>query len=195
MLETLCAYGDERLMQAGERAAAEAALAQCAVEVAEQAAAKMQAGSEELAAIRWLDAEDATVQQALTWTLRHQPAVALRIAAALAKWWLFRGRATAGRELLRAVVAQAAPGSDAWCTAQFWLGDIADSASDALSHETAACEALEGRDPVPLLADVLAGRAMTLLVLGRLTEAAGNASRALTVARQVGRPAAEAKPS
>ena len=40
----------------------------------------MQASSGELAAARWLDAEDAAIQQALTWALEHDLPTALRLA-------------------------------------------------------------------------------------------------------------------
>ena len=43
-----------------------------------------------VAAARWLDAEDATMQQALAWALEHDPATAVRLAAALGWWWLLR---------------------------------------------------------------------------------------------------------
>ena len=59
MLETLRAYGLERLAEAGEQPGAAAGLARYALRVAEQAAAGLQAGAGELAAARWLDAEDA----------------------------------------------------------------------------------------------------------------------------------------
>ena len=80
MLETLRAYGLERLAEAGEQPEAAAALARHALQVAEQAAAGMQTSAGELAAARWLDAEDATTQQALAWALEHDPPTALRLA-------------------------------------------------------------------------------------------------------------------
>ena len=102
MLETLRAYGLERLAEAGEQPAAAAALAHHALQVAEQAAVGLQASGGELAAARWLDAEDATTQQALAWALKDDPATALRLAIALAPWWQLRGRLAAGYGLLRA---------------------------------------------------------------------------------------------
>ena len=59
MLDTLRAYGRDRLADAGERPGAAAALARYTLQVAEQAAAGMQTSAGELAAARWLDAEDA----------------------------------------------------------------------------------------------------------------------------------------
>jgi predicted ATPase len=66
MLETLRAYGNRLLAQAGEQYQAAAALAIWALRVAEQAAAGLQASTaEELAAARWLDA----MRQVLAWTM------------------------------------------------------------------------------------------------------------------------------
>ncbi|MGZ3584088.1 MAG: hypothetical protein ACXWP6_15785, partial [Ktedonobacterales bacterium] len=56
MLETLRAYGLERLAEVGEQPAAAAGLARYALRMAEQAAAGMQASARERASARWLDA-------------------------------------------------------------------------------------------------------------------------------------------
>ena len=92
MLETLRAYGAGLLAGAGEQDEAAAALAGYALRVAKQAAAGLQSGDGELAAARWLDAEDATMRQALGWAGTHDPALALRLANALGWWWVLRGR-------------------------------------------------------------------------------------------------------
>jgi predicted ATPase len=86
MLETLRAYGLERLAGAGEQPGVAAALAEHALQVAEQAAVGMRTGGGELGAARWLDAENAATQLALDWALEHDPAAALRLAIALAPW-------------------------------------------------------------------------------------------------------------
>jgi hypothetical protein len=61
MLETLRAYGGLLLVRAGEDDAAAAGLARYALGVAEQAAAGLQTSTAEMAAVRWLDAEDAVM--------------------------------------------------------------------------------------------------------------------------------------
>jgi predicted ATPase/DNA-binding CsgD family transcriptional regulator len=195
MLETLRAYGLERLAEAGEQPAAAAALAGYALTVAEQAAAGMQASGGEPRAARWLDAEDAALHQALSWALEHDGPTALRLAVALAPWWRLRGRAVAGYALLRAAAGHAAPGRDAWCAGQFWLGQLAADMSDfaaALEHFTAVCDARAAGGPSPELADGLAGRAGALRNLDRVPDAAGDARRAVAVARESGYPAGEA---
>ena len=195
MLETLRAYGLEKLAEAGEQPAAAAAQACYALQVAEQAAAGMQASPGELAAARWLDGEDAATQQALAWALEHDPPIGLRLAIALAPWWLLRGRPAAGYGLLRRATGHAARGETAWCTGQFWLGYLAHRTSDfaaGLGYFTAVRDALATGAPSRELVDGLAGRSAALRNLGRLPEAADDARRALTLARELDYPAGKA---
>jgi len=195
MLETLRAFGNRLLARAGEEAGAAAALAGYALAVAEEAAAGLQTGTGELAAARRLDAEDAAMWQVLAWAMEHDVAVAVRLAAALAPWWLLRGRAHGGYPLLCAAAGRAEPGSEVWCAAQYWLGRIAIDAPDldgALGHYTAVRDAIGDRGPSRALAACLAGRSIVLSNLGRLAEAAGEARRSLALARELGDPAVEA---
>jgi non-specific serine/threonine protein kinase len=201
MLETLRAYGAGLLAEAGEGDAVAAALARYALRVAEDARAGLTADAGEVAPARWLDAEDATMRRALDWALEHdaalghEAAVAPRLAAALAWWWQVRGRLAAQVPLLRAAVDRAAAGSHAWCDGHTWLGqaslDSADPAG-ALRHFTAVRDAIGDRGPSPLLARCLSGRSGTLLGMGRIAEAAGDARRSLALAREGGHPVAEA---
>jgi predicted ATPase/DNA-binding CsgD family transcriptional regulator len=195
MLETLRAYGAALLAEAGEDDAIAAALAGYTLQVAEDATAGLAADTGEAAAARWLDAEDATMRQVLEWSMERDTAVALRLAAGLAWWWQIRGRLTAQVPLLRAAVDGAAAGSDAWCTGHIWLGqaslDSADPAG-ALHHFTSVRDAFGDRNPSPLLARCLSGRSATLLGMGRIAEAAGDARRSLALARDCDHPVAEA---
>jgi len=201
MLETLRAYGAGLLAEAGEADAAAAALAGYAVRVAEDALAGLTAGTGEVAAARWLDAEDATMHRVLDWALEHDAAlghdaaVAPRLAAALAWWWQIRGRLAGRVPLLRAAVDLAAAGSEAWCAGHTWLGQAALDSADpagALRHFTEVRDALGDRGPAPLLARCLTGRSAALLGMGRIAEAAGDARRSLALARDGDHPAAEA---
>jgi predicted ATPase/class 3 adenylate cyclase/DNA-binding CsgD family transcriptional regulator len=195
MLETLRAYGAGLLAGAGEEAGAAAALAGYALGAAEEAAAGLRTSTGEVAAARWLDAEDATMVQVLAWAMDHDAAAAVRLAVALAPWWLLRGRAQEGYPLLRAAADRAEPGSDEWCAARYWLGQIALDAPDmagALDHFTAVRDAIGDRGPSRALAACLAGRADTLQHMGQLAEAAAEARRSLALAREIGDPAAEA---
>ena len=91
MLETLRAYGSGLLAKAGEGDAVTAALAGYALRVAEDAMTRVTDRTGEVAAARWLDAEDATTRRALDWATEHDAPGALRLAAALAWWWQVRG--------------------------------------------------------------------------------------------------------
>ena len=193
MLETLRAYGARLLAEAGEQEGAAAALAGYALGVAEQAAAGLQTSTaEELAAARWLDAEDATMRQVLAWAMDHDPAAAVRLAAALGWWWLPRGRLVGQYALLREAAGRVKAGSDSWCAAQVWIGLAAAFSSDlaeTLDHFTALRDAATGQ-PSRTLADGLLGRALTLVNMGRAAEAADDARRSLAVAREIGYGAA-----
>jgi predicted ATPase len=92
MLETLRAYGAALLAESGEQDKAAAALAGYALRVAGQAAAGLATVSGELAAARWLDAEDPMMRQVLAWARGHDPAAGLQIAVALGWWRFLRGR-------------------------------------------------------------------------------------------------------
>ena len=192
---TLRAYGAGLLAGAAEDAAAAGALARYALRVAEEAAAEEQTGTGELAAARRLDAEDAMMRQVLAWAVEHDVAVGLRLAVALAWWWLLRGRLAGQYPLMREAARRAAPGSDGWCAAQFWLGETALYSGDltgALGHFTAVCDTGADRGPSRALADCLRGRSVTLTNLGRLAEAARDGRRSLALARELGYPAGEA---
>jgi non-specific serine/threonine protein kinase len=194
MLETLRAYGADRLAEAGEQDETAAALASYAMLVAEQAAAGIETAAGELAAAGWLDAEDATVHYALSWSLDHDGPTAQRLAIALAPWWRLRGRYTDGYALLHAAAAHGPRDGKQWGTAQVWLGLLASRAGETvgLDHFTAARDALEPSGPSPALVQAVNGRASTLRNTGHLAEAAEEAHRALAMARELGDAPGEA---
>jgi predicted ATPase/DNA-binding CsgD family transcriptional regulator len=191
MLETLRAYGARLLARAGEQDAAAAALAGYALAVAGQAAAGLQTSSGEQDAARRLDAEDAMMRQVLGWAGEHDPAAALRLAVALAPWWVLRGLGPGGYPVLREAAGRAVPGGPAWCEAQVWLGQIMVDSGDlpaALGHFTAVGEAIADRGPSRALAWCLVGRSVTLANLGRVAEALDHARRSLAMADELGDP-------
>jgi non-specific serine/threonine protein kinase len=190
MLQTLSAYALTRLRQAGEETQATAALAGFAASVAERATAELEASDTELGALRWLDAEDATLSRALGWALEHDPDSAVRLATALVPWLRQRGRLVEARTRLSAAVARSAADAETWAKAQLWLGYLsshsADSA-DGADHHTMAIESYRNREPSRVLVTALAGgRAMARLNLGDNPGAVDDARRALAVARELG---------
>jgi predicted ATPase/DNA-binding CsgD family transcriptional regulator len=194
MLETLRAYGVELLAESGERDQAAAALVQYALGVAEEAAAGLQTAAGEVAAAQWLDAEDATMRQALAWAMERDLSAALRLAVALAPSWFLRGRRPGQHLLLQEVVRRAEPGTDGWCAVRLWLGMMARFSNDmagALGHFTAVRDAVQDRGRSRLLADALIGQSSVLREIGRINEAVTDASSALNLAREIGYPAAE----
>jgi non-specific serine/threonine protein kinase len=197
MLETLRGYGLRQLEQAGEGRAAAASLAAYALSVAERAVEQLARRDTELSAARWLDAEDATVHQGLAWALDHDPPSALRLALALAPWWLLRGRWVQGYALLQRAAGHADPATSAWCAAQLWLSQLCGGASDfvsvALGHNNAVIAARKDGPPSPDLVDGLVGRTAALRDMGQLDEAAAEACAALDLARRIGYATGEAR--
>ena len=162
--------------------------------MARQAAAGSQSGDGELAAARWLDAEDATMRQALGWAVAHDPGLALQLAGALGWWWHLRGLQASEYPLVCQAAGRAEAGSDGWCAAQIWLGWTAQYSADlagALGHFTAVLSAAADWPPSRALTAALTGRAAVLRLMGRTSEAAGDARRSLALARQIGDPAGE----
>jgi DNA-binding CsgD family transcriptional regulator len=134
------------------------------------------------------------MRQGLAWAMEHDTTVALQLANALALWWFLRGRLAGEYRLLCQAAGRAEAGSDGWCIAQLWLGRAAQYSADlaaALGHFTAVRDAVAGRAPSPALTVALAGRAGILRLMSRAAEAAGDARRALALARQIGDPVGE----
>jgi predicted ATPase/DNA-binding CsgD family transcriptional regulator len=194
LLETLRGYGAGLLAEAGEDAGAAAALAGYALGVAEQAAAGLRTSTADVAAARWLDAEDATVRQVLAWAREQDTAMAGRLAVALAPWWQLRGRFAEAQPPLREAAGYAPAGSEVWCDARYWLGQAAWYSEDmagALGYHTAVCDAFTGRPPGRALVDCLSARTGILASLGRRAEAVDDGRRAVVLARELGDPVGE----
>ena len=195
MLQTLRASALTRLREAGEEQEATEALTAFASSVAAQAGAELETGHSELGALRWLDAEDATLTRALGWALEHDPDRATRLATALAPWLRQRGRLVEARTRLSAAVARSSPSAETWASAQLWLGYLSSHSADpadGADYHTAAIEAFRDREPSRVLVTALAGgRAMARLNLGDVPGAVDDARRALALARELGDAASE----
>jgi predicted ATPase/DNA-binding CsgD family transcriptional regulator len=194
MLETLKAYGLMRLREGGEERETMAALAGFAEAVAGQAAAGLDTAAGELEAARWLDAEDATISRALAWELAHVPEDALRLAATLAPWWWLRGRLAEAYERLTAAAAPFSPASEAWVTAQLWLGHLAAFSVDpaeASERYTAVLDAYKKRCPTRALLEALVVTSVVRSDLSDVPGAAQAARWAAVVGGGLGGTAAE----
>jgi predicted ATPase/DNA-binding CsgD family transcriptional regulator/transcriptional regulator with XRE-family HTH domain len=195
MLETLRAYGAGLLAAAGERGAADAALARYALRIAGETAARLQTGSREPEQVitRLLAAEDATVHQALTWALQHDHATALQLAVALAPWWYVRGSWASGYQQLAAAAEQADNRLPEWCIAHFFMGLMTarSAVTTSLAHLTTVRDALDGHSPTRLLARSLGWRTGCLVALGHIPQAVQEGCRALTLARDLADPIGE----
>ena len=193
MLQTLRDYALTRLREAGEEHQAIAALAAHAWSVAEQTTAELEADADrELDALRWLDAEDATLSLALSWALEHDPDGALRLAAALAPWLRRRGRLAEAHEWLRTAVVRSSLADQA--RAQLWLGHVLSSSTDlagAIDCYTTAIDAYRNRPPSHDLVTALAAWAVVRLNLGEDPATVDDGGRALALARELGDPASE----
>jgi len=195
MLETLRGYGTALLSQAREQDQAQAALARYTVGVAEEAAAGLQTIPGELAAARWLDAEDATMAHVLGWAVEHDLDTAVRLVTALSMWWVLRGRLAGQEPLLRELARRAEAGSEGWCAAEFWLARTKFDAADlpgALQRCAAVIDVIGDREPSRLLVDCLHLQSAVLSNLGRVPEAVVSSRRALAMARELGYPFGQA---
>ncbi len=111
MLETIRAYGRERLSAAGELEATRARHAAYFRDFAEHAAEKLTGADQ----TRWLDRleeDHGNLRAALRWAVdRSAPDVALRLGAALWRFWIARGHLMEGRQWLDRLYAL--PAADA----------------------------------------------------------------------------------
>jgi predicted ATPase len=192
LLQTLRAYGLTQLEAAAEEEETAAGLAGFALSVAEHGGAGLEKGNRELLrATRWLDAEDGTLGQGLSWALYRDPECALRLATALAPWWRLRGRAVEGYGRLAAAAGQSSRDSKSWAGAQLWLGHLSPigNPSGGLAHFTAAYESGNAQQS----ADALVGRAVIHLNYGQPADGTADARQALALARATGYPGGEAQ--
>ncbi|GGV27369.1 SARP family transcriptional regulator [Actinomadura cremea] len=107
LLESVAAYAADRLAEAGEAAAARDRHLRHYLALAERAERHLR-GAGQRAWLDRLDAESANTRAALDEALRRPaPAEAVRLATALAWWWLLRGRLHEARRTLDAVLGVA----------------------------------------------------------------------------------------
>jgi predicted ATPase len=187
MLETIREFALHRLEQSG---AADALLKQHALHVlglAEEAQRHL-AGPTQAEWLRRVESERDNVRAALAWAFSSgQAALAIKIAAALGRFWWVRGAAEGLTWLERGLDADVAPGVralalDAAGGAAWFVGD-AERALALFERALAVFEELGDRAGV---ARILARLAPPLMQAGRLDEAARLASEAVKINRDLG---------
>ncbi|MFC7562990.1 BTAD domain-containing putative transcriptional regulator [Actinomadura namibiensis] len=99
LLESVAAYGAERLAEAGEEAAVRAAFVRCYTALAEDADDRLR-GPDQRHRLEHLDAETVNLRRALDLAVAgHDAGHALRLVNALAWYWFLRGRAHRGPQV------------------------------------------------------------------------------------------------
>ena len=111
MLESIRAFGLDRLAAEGEEAAMRRRHAEYFLQVAEQGQPHL-TGPEQADWFDRLDADHANFRAALEWAgaPRGEPLLGVRLGAALWRYWIVRGRLYEGRPLLEALLARPAEG-------------------------------------------------------------------------------------
>jgi non-specific serine/threonine protein kinase len=155
MLETIREFGLEQLLVSGEEEAVRRAHAAYFLALAERAEPALWGGHQMGAWLEQLAAEQDNLRAALGWLLAHDPEQALRLAAALVRFWFGRGQLGEGRAWLeQALVGQ----EDEPAAAQAWAelgmlatfqGDV-DAAVPALAAARALAEAAADRSGMAL---------------------------------------------
>jgi len=126
MLESLRAYGVDRLVEAGELAAATRAHGTWCTALAEDAEAGIR-GPDQLAWLDRLDVEHDNIRAALAHAADADPATGLRIIGALVFAWWFRGRGREARHWMDLLLAAASdPPPRVLAKALTWSGLLAD---------------------------------------------------------------------
>ncbi|MDL4816038.1 BTAD domain-containing putative transcriptional regulator [Actinomadura opuntiae] len=152
MLETIRAYGTERLAEAGEERAVRQAHADCFVAVAEEAEPHLYR-SEQLDWLHRLTAEHDNISAALRWTISAgDAATALRFCAALGWYWFLQGELRDGADHLEEILALPDVPDDETTALALALGAMAslDNQLDGdrvLGWLTRARDLCAGRDP------------------------------------------------
>ncbi|MBE8518045.1 AAA family ATPase [Amycolatopsis sp. H6(2020)] len=108
MLETIRAFGGEKLADAGEAETYHRAHAEYFLRFAAEADPKLRT-AEQLAWLARIDADYDNILAALRWSTEHDVVLALRLVSLLAMYWWMRGRRFEGAGLSLAVVSRCAP--------------------------------------------------------------------------------------
>lgn len=103
-LESVRAFALEQLAAGGQLERFQARHARWCLQLAEANEYRL-TGPHQRAALAGLDVEHANLRAAIRWSLEHDPATALRLCAALWRFWWLRGHLTEGRQWLGEALA------------------------------------------------------------------------------------------
>ncbi|MFE6890037.1 BTAD domain-containing putative transcriptional regulator [Streptomyces sp. NPDC057694] len=209
LLESVAAYALERLAGQGETADLRERHLRYYLGLAERAAPRLRgAGQQEWLGL--LDAESGNLRAALDEAVRADPAAAERLGAALAWWWLLRGRLTEGHRALSALPDPGDSGELPALRTAFGLltGAVAPAAAPPVGEVSAATSwlcayalfhsgdpdacgrRLDACPPPPddtwATAAGLALRALHALIRGDLSALERDGRRAATLLRELG---------
>lgn len=200
MLETIREYGMEQLAASGELPLAQDAHAAYYTELAEEAARAL-TGADQRAWLDRLEREHANMRVALRWTRDSRDALtALRLAAALWRFWYVHGYLSEGRSWLASLLEQTADAKDRRGNGGLLAARaraLAGAATLASTQGDLGQTAILGEACVALCraSGDTEGLAIALTILGflavqqaRLDEAASLAEEALTISRKIGDP-------
>ena len=173
MLETIRAYALEQLAESNADSAIRRRHAAYFVTLAERAAAEL-AGPEQRRALDGLDADLDNLRGALAWSQSEEPGWALRLAAALGRFWAIRGLFREARAWLDSVAASAGVDPAAGARALLAGGNIAryeGDRTDARVFFERGLELVRAVGPEDYIAKFLTS-------LGQLERLDGDATRA-----------------
>ncbi|MEV0312096.1 BTAD domain-containing putative transcriptional regulator [Nonomuraea fuscirosea] len=123
LLESVAAYCQERLEEAGELTAVRHRHLRHYTALAVRMEPRLR-GPEQCDALVRLDAETANLRTALETAVREEvPGEALRLVNAMAWYWVLRGRLGEGRRALEAALSVARPGDGGAAKTEVWSGD------------------------------------------------------------------------
>lgn len=195
MLETVREFGLERLVASGEEDATRGAHARYFLALAERSEPDIYRGRDLIRLLGALETEHANLQAALAHlTATGATEAALRLAGALAPFWLFHSHRDEGCDLLERTLAQASIGETSASTRATALGGAATLTFTRGDYDRAAELARENLALRQQLAD-RHGIATALNLLGAVMRARGNFDQAascfdeaLTVFEEIGDP-------
>ena len=194
MLFIVREYAAERLAERPERARVEESHAATFLALAEAAAAGLR-GPGEQEWLERLEVEHQNIRAAIDWYQQHEPRDALRLAAAMSRFWGVRGHFTEGRRRLKALLGMTGDATSTRIKALNGAASLAIDQGDRTDARDLLCESIRlsqelGYRRGEATALVFLGR--SLIASGRPAEAGPHIERALQVLEGLDDPAAVA---